>query len=123
MFLLFTGTIHIHAISKILMSKGSSSCVLDFLIWACVSMESSVPLLTVKYLGWRTQLYTTTCLCFYDLKADEAAENFAKRGLVKVISFFLLGNCLIEFKILSFQNFVKNCLCKSLFLVLKLSYA
>ncbi|XP_066927211.1 cilia- and flagella-associated protein 54-like isoform X2 [Clytia hemisphaerica] len=83
--LVYNGTIHIHCISKLLMSKGFTSSVLEFLIWSCVSMECSVPLMTVKYLGWRTQLYATTSLCFYDLKADQAAEEFAKRGMKKVL--------------------------------------
>ena len=78
------GTIHIHSVAKVLMAKGFSSQILDFLVWSCVAMESSVPLMTVKYLSWRCQLYSTTCLCFYDLKSDQAGEEFARRGLIKV---------------------------------------
>lgn len=91
------GTIHIHSVAKLLMSKGFSSQILDFLVWSCVAMESSVPLMTVKYLGWRCQLYSTTSLCFYDLKADQAGEEFARRGLIKVcicIFFFFYFNFL-----------------------------
>ena len=64
---------------------GFSRYALDYLIWSCISMEFSVPLMTIKYLGWRSQLYTTACQCYYDLKADQEAEAFAKRGLLKVI--------------------------------------
>ena len=82
--LILIGTIHIHSVAKLLMTKGFSSQILEFLVWSCVAMESSVPLMTVKYLGWRCQLYSTTSLCFYDLKADQAGEEFARRGLAKV---------------------------------------
>ena len=47
-------------------------------------LESSVPLLTVRYLTWRTTLYTAVCQCYFDIKVPMHAEAFAKRGLVKV---------------------------------------
>ena len=37
-------------------------------------MESSVPLLAVKYLPWRSTLYTAVCQCYYDCKAGQHAE-------------------------------------------------
>ena len=73
------------------MTSGFSSHILEYLIWACVCMESSIPLMTVKYLGWRCQLYTSTCQCYYDLKADLEAEEFAKRGLKKVFHFIFVS--------------------------------
>ncbi|XP_027049490.1 cilia- and flagella-associated protein 54-like [Pocillopora damicornis] len=57
---------------------------LEFLLWACMCLESSVPLLTVKYLTWRSTLYTAVCQCYFDLKVPMHAEAFAKRGLGKV---------------------------------------
>ena len=47
-------------------------------------LESSVPLLTVRYLTWRTTLYTAVCQCYFDIKVPIHAEAFAKRGLAKV---------------------------------------
>ena len=47
-------------------------------------VESSVPLLTVNYLTWRTTLYTAVCQCYFYLKVPVHAEAFAKRGLAKV---------------------------------------
>ena len=47
-------------------------------------LESSIPLLTVKYLTWRSTLYTAVCQCYFDLKVPIHAESFAKRGLTKV---------------------------------------
>jgi len=47
-------------------------------------LESSIPLLTVKYLTWRSTLYTAVCQCYFDLKVPIHAETFAKRGLTKV---------------------------------------
>lgn len=71
---LFLGTVHIYSISRSLMSLGHSAKVLEYLLWACMCMETSVPLLTVKYLSWRSTLYTAVCQCYFDCKATEQAE-------------------------------------------------
>lgn len=84
------GSIHIYTLCRKLISVGLSSRVLEYLIWACICMESSVPLMTVKYLSWRSELYAAACQCYYDLKADVVAEEFAKRGLQKVNLFLLI---------------------------------
>ena len=54
---------------------------LDFLLFACMCLESSVLLLTVNYLRWRATLYTAVCQCYFDLKVPVRAEAFANRGL------------------------------------------
>ncbi|PFX16137.1 Uncharacterized protein C12orf55-like [Stylophora pistillata] len=82
--LVFNGTVHIYSICRHLMACGHSSKALEFLLWACMCLESSVPLLTVKYLTWRSTLYTAVCQCYFDLKVPMHAESFAKRGLGKV---------------------------------------
>ena len=87
------GTIHMYNICRKLMSHGLSSCVLEYLIWSSICMESSVPLMTIKYLKWRVQFYTLVCQCYYDLKADQEAEEFAKRGLKKVV-YSIIFSCL-----------------------------
>lgn len=69
-----SGTIHIYSISRYMMSLGHSAKVLEYLLWACMCMETSVPLLTVKYLSWRSTLYTAVCQCYFDCKATEQAE-------------------------------------------------
>ncbi len=48
--------------------------VLDFLLWASMCMETSVPLLGVRYLYWRSTLYTAVCQCYYDCKNGQHAE-------------------------------------------------
>ncbi|CAH3193048.1 unnamed protein product, partial [Porites evermanni] len=82
--LVFNGTVHIYSICRHLMTCGHSSKALEFLLWACMCLESSVPLLTVRYLTWRTTLYTAVCQCYFDIKVPIHAEAFAKRGLAKV---------------------------------------
>ncbi|KAK3608116.1 hypothetical protein CHS0354_004771 [Potamilus streckersoni] len=82
--LVYNGTIHIYSISRYLMSLGYSAKVLEYLLWASMCMETSVPLLAVKYLSWRVTLYTAVCQCYYDCKAAEEAESFARRGLSKI---------------------------------------
>ncbi|XP_063397833.1 cilia- and flagella-associated protein 54-like isoform X1 [Mytilus trossulus] len=82
--LVYNGTIHIYSISRHLMSLGHSARVLEFLLWACMCMETSVPLLSVKYLPWRSTLYTAVCQSYFDCKASHHAEAFARRGLAKI---------------------------------------
>ncbi|XP_046336681.2 cilia- and flagella-associated protein 54-like isoform X2 [Haliotis rufescens] len=82
--LVYNGTVHIYSMSRHLMSLGHSARVLEFLLWASMCMETSVPLLAVKYLPWRTTLYTAVCQCYYDCKAGQHAEGFARRGLAKI---------------------------------------
>ncbi|XP_070557875.1 cilia- and flagella-associated protein 54-like isoform X1 [Ptychodera flava] len=82
--LVYNGTIHIYSVSRHLMTLGHSARVLEYLLWACMCMEASVPLMSVKYLLWRTTLYTAVCQCYYDTKAAHHAEMFARRALGKV---------------------------------------
>ncbi|XP_025107174.1 cilia- and flagella-associated protein 54-like isoform X1 [Pomacea canaliculata] len=82
--LLFNGTVHIYNISRHLMSLGHSTKVLEYFLWAAMCMETSVPLMTVKYLSWRATLYTAVCQCYYDCKAGQQAEVFARRALSKL---------------------------------------
>ena len=63
--------------------------VIDYLLWAAMCMETSVPLLELQHLAWRSTLYTAICQCYFDCKADQEAE-------VKLLGFghqFLLMNC------------------------------
>lgn len=50
------------------------SQALDYLLWASICMESSVPLLSVRYLTWRATLYTAVCQCYYDCQAGIHGE-------------------------------------------------
>lgn len=47
---------------------------LEYLLWASMCMEFSVPLLSVRYLTWRATLYTAVCQCYYDCQAGVHAE-------------------------------------------------
>ncbi|KAL8594726.1 hypothetical protein ACOMHN_051672 [Nucella lapillus] len=82
--LIFNGTVHIYSISRHLISMGHSTRVLEYLLWAAMCMETSVPLMAVRYLCWRATLYTAVCQCYYDCKAGQHAEAFARRGLAKI---------------------------------------
>ncbi|ELW61520.1 hypothetical protein TREES_T100009271 [Tupaia chinensis] len=57
---------------------------LDYLLWASICMESSVPLLSIRYLTWRATLYTAVCQCYYDCQAGIHGEAFARRALAKI---------------------------------------
>ncbi|XP_037702863.1 cilia- and flagella-associated protein 54 isoform X3 [Choloepus didactylus] len=82
--IIFNGTIYIYTICRKLMIIGQSSKALEYLLWASVCMESSVPLLAVRYLTWRATLYTAVCQCYYDCQAGIHGEAFARRALAKI---------------------------------------
>ncbi|XP_014635592.1 PREDICTED: cilia- and flagella-associated protein 54 [Ceratotherium simum simum] len=82
--IIFNGTIYIYTICRKLMIIGQSSKALEYLLWASICMESSVPLLSVRYLTWRATLYTAVCQCYYDCQAGIHGEAFARRALAKI---------------------------------------
>ena len=63
---------------------GFSGLVLEYLLWGAVCMESSVPLIALKYLQLRVNFYVAICQCYWDTKQPHAGELFARRGLSKV---------------------------------------
>ncbi|XP_073940271.1 cilia- and flagella-associated protein 54 isoform X2 [Castor canadensis] len=82
--IIFNGTIFIYTICRKLMVIGKSSKALEYLLWASICMESSVPLLSIRYLTWRATLYTAVCQCYYDCQAGIHGEAFARRALAKI---------------------------------------
>lgn len=48
--------------------------VVEYLLWAAVCMESSVPLMAVKFLPLRATIYTSICQCYYDINQPLQAE-------------------------------------------------
>ncbi|XP_032730173.1 cilia- and flagella-associated protein 54 isoform X2 [Lontra canadensis] len=82
--IIFNGTIYIYTICRKLMIIGQSSKALEYLLWASMCMECSVPLLSVRYLTWRATLYTAVCQCYYDCQAGIHGEAFARRALAKI---------------------------------------
>ncbi|NXO01202.1 CFA54 protein, partial [Rhinopomastus cyanomelas] len=82
--LIYNGTIHIYTICRHLMMIRQSAKVLEYLLWASLCMESSIPLLSVQYLTWRATLYTAVSQCYFDCQASVHGEIFARRGLIKI---------------------------------------
>ncbi|NWT53643.1 CFA54 protein, partial [Erythrocercus mccallii] len=82
--LIYNGTIHIYTICRHLMVMGQSAKVLEYMLWASICMESSIPLLSVHYLTWRATLYTAVSQCYFDCQAGIHGEIFARRGLIKI---------------------------------------
>ncbi|XP_072511744.1 cilia- and flagella-associated protein 54 isoform X2 [Notamacropus eugenii] len=82
--IIYNGTIHIYTICRKLMIIGLSAKALEYLLWASICMESSIPLLAVRYLTWRATLYTAVSQCYYDCQAGIQGEIFARRGLGKI---------------------------------------
>uniref|UniRef100_U3I3C4 Cilia and flagella associated protein 54 n=1 Tax=Anas platyrhynchos platyrhynchos TaxID=8840 RepID=U3I3C4_ANAPP len=82
--LIYNGTIHIYTICRHLMMIGQSAKVLEYLLWASICMELSIPLLSVHYLTWRATLYAAVSQCYFDCQAGIHGEVFARRGLIKI---------------------------------------
>ncbi|XP_038611995.1 cilia- and flagella-associated protein 54 [Tachyglossus aculeatus] len=82
--IVYNGTIHIYTICRKLMSIGQSKKALEYLLWSSICMESSIPLLSVNYLTWRTVLYTAVCQCYFDCQEGLQGEVFARRALSKI---------------------------------------
>ncbi|CAF2892388.1 unnamed protein product [Rotaria sp. Silwood2] len=85
--LVYNGTIYLYKMSRYLMTLGYSLKVVEYLVWAAVSTEMCLPLLSISYLPWRSTLYCAACEAFYDSRMSPdgekaiAGENFARRGL------------------------------------------
>uniref|UniRef100_A0A8C9G169 Cilia and flagella associated protein 54 n=1 Tax=Pavo cristatus TaxID=9049 RepID=A0A8C9G169_PAVCR len=84
LYFIFTGTIHIYTICRHLMMIGQSAKVLEYLLWASICMELSIPLLSVHYLTWRATLYAAVSQCYFDCQAGIHGEVFARRGLIQI---------------------------------------
>ncbi|XP_047660100.1 cilia- and flagella-associated protein 54 isoform X2 [Tachysurus fulvidraco] len=82
--LLYNGSLYIYKICRFLMSVSHSAQALEYLLWACVCLETSIPLLTPSFLSWRATLYCSVCECYYAGQAAVQAEMFARRALVKI---------------------------------------
>uniref|UniRef100_A0A8C2G2Q6 Cilia and flagella associated protein 54 n=1 Tax=Cyprinus carpio TaxID=7962 RepID=A0A8C2G2Q6_CYPCA len=75
--ILYNGSLYMYNICRFLMSAGHASQVLEYLLWACTCLETSVPLLTANFLPWRATLYCAVCECYF----HECV--FARRALGK----------------------------------------
>ncbi|KAK2892722.1 hypothetical protein Q8A67_012710 [Cirrhinus molitorella] len=82
--ILYNGSLHMYNICRFLMSAGRASQVLEYLLWACTCLETSVPLLTANFLPWRATLYCAVCECYFHDCASVQAEVFARRALGKI---------------------------------------
>ncbi|KAI1882318.1 hypothetical protein AGOR_G00249440 [Albula goreensis] len=82
--LLYNGSLYIYNICRFLMSLNYSAQVMEYLLWASICLETSIPLLNVRFLTWRATLYCAVCQCYYSCQAGVQAEVFARRALGKV---------------------------------------
>ncbi|XP_032432607.1 cilia- and flagella-associated protein 54 [Xiphophorus hellerii] len=82
--LIYNGSLSIYNICRYLMSMNCSEQALEYLLWASISLELSIPLMTPRYLPLIVALYCSVCQCYYDNQAELQAEDFAKRALGKI---------------------------------------
>ncbi|KAJ0012130.1 hypothetical protein NQD34_013105, partial [Periophthalmus magnuspinnatus] len=81
---IYNGSVLIYNICRYLMTNNYSAQALEYLLWASVSMELSVPLMTSQNVPWLVTLYCAVCQCYYDNQAAVQGEVFARRALVKI---------------------------------------
>ncbi|KAM4545334.1 cilia- and flagella-associated protein 54-like isoform 3-T3 [Odontesthes bonariensis] len=81
---ILNGSLLIYNICRYLMMIGCCAQALEYLLWASISVELSVPLMTAKYLPSLVTLYCAVCHCYYDNQAEAQAEKFARRALGKI---------------------------------------
>ncbi|XP_051793490.1 cilia- and flagella-associated protein 54 isoform X2 [Acanthochromis polyacanthus] len=81
---IYKGASNIYTICRFLMMKKYSAQALEYLLWASISLELSIPLMTAKYLPLIITLYCAVCHCYYDNQAEVQAEEFARRALGKI---------------------------------------
>lgn len=72
--LIYNGTIYLYKMSRYLMILGYSLQVVDYLVWAAVSTEMCLPLMSISYLPWRSTLYCAACEAFYDTRVAPDGE-------------------------------------------------
>ncbi|XP_028811328.1 cilia- and flagella-associated protein 54 isoform X2 [Denticeps clupeoides] len=82
--ILYNGSLHIYNICRFLMSSKQSAQALEFLLWASVCLEVSIPLLNAHFVTWRATLYCAVCQCYYEEHHSAEAEVFARRALKKM---------------------------------------
>ncbi|XP_026184047.1 cilia- and flagella-associated protein 54 isoform X2 [Mastacembelus armatus] len=81
---IYNGSLHMYTICRYLMTMNCSAQALEYLLWASISLELSIPLMTAKYLPWIVTLYCAVCNCYYDNQAAVQAEDFARRAHEKI---------------------------------------
>ncbi|XP_016529392.1 cilia- and flagella-associated protein 54 isoform X1 [Poecilia formosa] len=82
--LIYNGSMSIYNICRYLMTMNCSEQALEYLLWASISLELSIPLMTPRYLPLIVALYCSVCQCYYDNQSELQAEDFAKRALEKI---------------------------------------
>ncbi|KAA8586963.1 hypothetical protein FQN60_000799 [Etheostoma spectabile] len=79
---IYNGSLHIYTICRYLMTMNCSAEALEYLLWASISLELSIPLMTAKCLPWIVTLYCAVCHCYYNnhaaLQAELAAMIFKR---------------------------------------------
>ncbi|XP_047192964.1 cilia- and flagella-associated protein 54-like isoform X3 [Scophthalmus maximus] len=81
---IYNGSLHIYTICRYLITMDCSAQALEYLLWASISLELCIPLMTAEYLPWIVTLYCAVCHCYYDNQAAVQAEAFARRALGRI---------------------------------------
>ncbi|XP_034406360.1 cilia- and flagella-associated protein 54 [Cyclopterus lumpus] len=71
---IYNASLLIYTICRYLMTMNCSAQALEYLLWASISLELSITLMTAKYLPWIVTLYCAVCHCYYDNQAGVQAE-------------------------------------------------
>ncbi|XP_054611224.1 cilia- and flagella-associated protein 54-like [Dunckerocampus dactyliophorus] len=81
---IYNGTLHIYNICRYLMKVNHNSQALEYLLWASLSLEPYIHVMTAQHLPWIVTLYCAVCHCYYANQLSLQAEEFARRALGRI---------------------------------------
>lgn len=90
--LIFNGTLHTYALTKHLIQFGFAARAVEFLNYCVLACEAVINLSTVRYLSWRTTLYTAVCTCYSLSGDDQRSLAAANRGLAQAKELLRMEN-------------------------------
>ncbi|KAM8897416.1 cilia- and flagella-associated protein 54 isoform 3-T3 [Spinachia spinachia] len=112
------GSLLIYNICRYLMTMNCSAQALEYLLWASISLELSITLMSAKYLPLIVTLYCAVCHCYYDNCAGPQAEvkdsanlhpnTYNLYNTILLVLHLLAGLCVFK----CFQTFARRALGK-----------
>lgn len=84
--LVYNGTVVMAMAVNMILNAGQSLCkyCIPYVLYVCSAMESSISLLSVKFLKWRSTLYSLACSVLEDSKEYSAADTYLDECIGKV---------------------------------------
>ena len=108
--LTLNGTVHIYNLAKKLTASGFVQQALPFVVFCVKAMETHVIFSMARYLPWRTQLYSTLCNAYLELRAYDLAKMVIAEGKVSRVLHHIINLFLSKLFHCAFILSIKTCL-------------